>query len=230
MLNALRFYEHRCAQDVRRLGKPVGLFVTIEWNRIDLESCSSILQVQGRFLDRLGKWIANRCKRLNYIWTMEAQAKKGRHSHILLLLRKMPSKYIGDLIPRLPEFLAGPGQGAKVPDRTIELSRSNRRAHHDPSKADCLLRTPRQRAGTLAYISKGLLPAAAELIGIEPYDQGKLPCRRCGVSHSLGWTERQRSGWQEMPLADFDLSAYRESHRRKAAAMRSRLSQDGQGA
>lgn len=227
LLNAWAFYEHQCALDVSQLGKPVGLCVTVQWNQIDLDACSSILQAQGRFLDRMSKFLAYRGKTLSYVWTMEFQPKKGRHSHILLLLRKLPTSCLGSLIRRLPEFLAG--QGAQVLYGTIELSYSNRSAPYDPSRKDCLLRTARQRAGTLAYLSKGLLPATAELVGVEPSAQGELPGRRCGASHSLGWVERQRSGWQEMPLADFDFSAYRESHRRKAA-MRSRLGQDGQAA
>ena len=77
---------------------------------------------------------------------------------------------------------------------------------------------PVKRRGLIAYLLKGADPAASEAAGINPEDQGEVRLRRCGVSRALDWTARQRQGWREGKLTEFDFADLRARRRRSLKA------------
>jgi hypothetical protein len=198
LLNAWAFAEKR--------GIPLDLHVVIHWDLVGLIAGASVLERQARFLDRLGKWLHRRGRPLAYLWTIEFGPRKGEHTHLLLAGARLCPRGLGRLFRRLPGFLAGRDGANALPRGAIEVARNRIPLPHDPRRFGRVARTPGQRRGLVAYVLKGLDPAAADRIGVHAEDQGQVRCRRCGVARALDWAARRKAGWREQPLEAFDFA------------------------
>ena len=154
------------------LALPLNRFVTVDWE--SAECVGRMQDIQGRFLERMGKWLRYRNVTRAYLWVIENERVKGLHSHILV---HVPSEYLSDFNRNVPAWVDG-----DIDQSTVDVRRT--RYWEGPSRLSGI-------KGRLRYILKGGDADVSVLHNVNQMHQGTVVGKRCGTSQSLGAKSRQ---------------------------------------
>jgi hypothetical protein len=174
---------------------PLNAMVTIRW--IDAEGFTPErwAAMQGRLLDKLGRWLSGQGVSPAFLWVRERVPGVGCHTHALVHLGPKPLAVAASLKAHLLRV-----GGFRRPEG-VEISLGQFGAM-----------TLAARAGLRRYVAKGFdhrlwrytgpdggTENLGALLGLEHRgSQGVIEIKRCGFSQSLGPTARRRAGWVEV--------------------------------
>lgn len=154
------------------LALPLNRFVTVDWE--SAECVGRMQDIQGRFLERMGKWLRYRNVIPAYLWVIEDGRVKGLHSHILV---HVPSEHLSDFKRKVPAWVDD-----DIDQSTVDVRRT--RYGDGPSRLSGI-------KGRLRYILKGSDADVSVLLNVNLKHQGTVVGKRCGTSQCLGAKSRQ---------------------------------------
>lgn len=155
------------------IGFPLNRFITVA---SELAQCVGRGQeIQGRFLERMRKWLLYRGVIPAYVWVIENGSVIGFHSHIAVFV---PSEHWAAFKRAAPAWVDG-----DVDKSTTNFQRT--RLSFGISRLNGV-------KGRLRYMLKGCNNEAANLFSIRQSSQGTVIGRQCGTSENIGRTAQQR--------------------------------------
>jgi hypothetical protein len=169
---------HHARRQAERSAVPFNWMVTINFGMSGVPPAGASRVLQKLLAQRFAPWLRRTAVNDNklkptYVWSLEAP--HGTVSaHILMHL---PPKVARAFQARLSAWLEGLA-GTSVPPHAVDI------------------RPIYNRIGVTRYILKGIKPAWAAHLAIEPVDQGEIIGKRSGFSRNLGPTARGRSGYK----------------------------------
>ncbi len=169
---------HHARRYSEREGIPFNWAITINFGLAGVppEAASHLLQrlLAQRFAPWLRRSSANdNHLRPTYAWSLEAPYGVVSAHLMIHLPPKLVSAFRTRLIPWL-----GALSGSAVPSRAIDM------------------RPVYNRIGFTRYILKGIAPAWAAHLAVDPVPQGEIIGKRTGFSRNLGPTARRRKGYK----------------------------------
>jgi hypothetical protein len=180
-----------------KMGRPLTLAMVVTWNKTNNWHEDFLKERVGKFLDNVRHWMYRRNLPVAYLWTMENSYRMKLHTNFMF---HVPREYFWDLVKAMPNLI--PHYSGN--HSTYEV------VGDSGVKPPKFLRHPNQRKGVLKYFLKGMDHSKTftgpdgttlnigDALGIAHRgQQGRVPGRRTGLSHSLAPTARSKGGYSD---------------------------------
>lgn len=178
-----------------KIGLPLTLGMVITWGKTSNWSEALLKERLSKFLDNVRHWMYRRDLPVAYIWTTENSYRMKLHTNFLI---HVPRDHFWDLVKAMPNLIphysGNPATYEVVGDSGVK-----------PPK---FLFHTNQRKGIVKYFLKGMDHSktftgpdgttlnVGDALGIAHRgQQGRVPGRRVGISHSLAPTSRFKGGY-----------------------------------
>ncbi len=148
-------------------GLPLNRHLTILWEQANC--VGRVQDIQGRFLERLRKWLEYRSVVPAFVWVFERGRDNGLHSHIVV---HVPAEQLSNFKRMLLRWIDG-----DVDAKTVKLTSVRYR------EGVGYLKPVR---GLLRYLLKGAARRSTNQLGIIHTPQGLVMGKRAGTSQNLG--------------------------------------------
>jgi hypothetical protein len=170
---------HHATRVSERIGLPLNHFITINFTSAGARPDLAVQLLQKMITQRFSPWLRRTAKTEmevppTYVWCMEAAA--GQMSAHMLL--HMPDCLMPEFTLRLHQWLS----------RLLGIEVIS------PSVLKIV--SVYNLIGVRRYLLKGIDPAWAGHLGINPVNQGKVVGKRSGFSRNLGPVARKRVGYR----------------------------------
>ncbi len=149
------------------IGLPLNRHLTILWKQANC--IGRVQDIQGRFIERLRKWLEYRGVVPAFVWVVERGRENGLHSHIVV---HVPAAHREAFRQMLPRWIDG-----DVDAKTVKLTSVRYRV------GDGYLSAVK---GLLRYLLKGAARRSTNQLGITHRPQGLVMGKRAGTSQNLG--------------------------------------------
>ena len=188
-INALAFSE--------QINTPLTVFLTITWRRTIGFQEAELAKRLSYTVKEASRWMRRQGHPIAYIWVLEKSNTMGFHTHLGI---HVPFTFVSNFRRRFPRFIQGFREGQYILHFHGDRGTNYPKYH----------RTETQRAGSFVYTLKGMDHRATvtingtkrnlgDMLGIHHRGmQGRVPCKRVGVSHSLGPVRRSRTGYVDV--------------------------------
>lgn len=188
LINAYSFMSHQL--------RPTPMHLTIRWSKCGLFNARDWMEVQGRLLDKMTRWLKRNGIIAVFMWAREVGGKMGANTHVLLHLP--PKHWVAFMT-----FMTLTGQFDQRGDP------SGTGLHLTGGVFGMMRRS--MSAGVVQYMLKGLDPninvrsdgkiaPLMDALGVDDRGERRLPIagKRIGTSASIGATRRASMGWPEL--------------------------------
>jgi hypothetical protein len=168
---------HHATRYADKIGLPLNRIITINFSALgcppDLVSKFLQMMISQRFAPWLRRTSAIKVP-LTYVWCIEG-AGQQMAAHLLV---HIPVPIIREFEARLRQWLCGLFDAAELDPAVVHI------------------REVYNLIGARRYLLKGVDPAWANHLGIQPVAQGLVVGKRSGFSRNLGPTARLRGGYR----------------------------------